>query len=60
MIDYFSRPNLIVNIMGFDLKEIFTATMVLFAVIDIIGNVPIILDLRKKAGLKAYDRIKRS
>ena len=50
MIDYFSRPNLIVNIMGFDLKEIFTATMVLFAVIDIIGNVPIILDLRKKAG----------
>lgn len=50
MIDYFSRPNLIVNIMGFDLKEIFTATMVLFAVIDIIGNVPIIIDLRKKAG----------
>ncbi|MBG7630434.1 MAG: MarC family protein [Bacteroidetes bacterium] len=36
--------------MGFDLKEIFTATMVLFAVIDIIGNVPIIIDLRKKAG----------
>jgi len=36
--------------MGFDIKEIFTATMVLFAVIDIIGNVPIIIDLRKKAG----------
>lgn len=50
MINYFSRPNLIVNIMGFDIKEIFTATMVLFAVIDIIGNVPIIIDLRKKAG----------
>ena len=31
-------------------KEIVTATMVLFAVIDIIGNVPIIIDLRKKAG----------
>lgn len=36
--------------MGFDFKEIFTATMILFAVIDIIGNVPIIIDLRKKAG----------
>jgi len=36
--------------MGFNIKEIFTATMVLFAVIDIIGNVPIIIDLRKKAG----------
>lgn len=36
--------------MGFNFKEIFTATMVLFAVIDIIGNVPIIIDLRKKAG----------
>ena len=36
--------------MGFDFKEIFTATMILFAVIDIIGNVPIIIDLRKKVG----------
>ena len=34
----------------FDLKEIFTAFMVLFAVIDIVGNIPIIIDLRKKAG----------
>ncbi|TXG37389.1 MarC family protein [Seonamhaeicola maritimus] len=32
------------------LKEIFTAFMVLFAVIDIIGNIPIIIDLRKKVG----------
>ncbi len=31
-------------------KEIFTAFMVLFAVIDIIGNIPIIVDLRKKVG----------
>jgi multiple antibiotic resistance protein len=31
-------------------KEIFTATMVLFAVIDIIGNIPIIIDLRNKFG----------
>ena len=36
--------------MEFNIKEIFTATMVLFAVIDIVGNIPIIIDLRKKAG----------
>lgn len=36
--------------MSFNLKEIFTAFMILFAVIDIIGNIPIIIDLRKKAG----------
>lgn len=36
--------------MNFNLKEIFTAFMVLFAVIDIVGNIPIIIDLRKKAG----------
>jgi|TARA_B100000497_G_scaffold126903_1_gene167105 multiple antibiotic resistance protein len=36
--------------MSFNLKEIFTAFMVLFAVIDIVGNIPIIIDLRKKAG----------
>ena len=31
-------------------KEIFTAFMVLFAVVDIVGNIPIIIDLRKKVG----------
>lgn len=31
-------------------KEIFTAFMVLFAVIDVVGNIPIIIDLRKKVG----------
>lgn len=36
--------------MNFNVKEIFTATMVLFAVIDIIGNIPIVISLRKKAG----------
>ena len=36
--------------MEFNFKEILTAFMVLFAVIDIIGNIPIIIDLRKKAG----------
>ncbi|TVZ56297.1 multiple antibiotic resistance protein [Lutibacter sp. Hel_I_33_5] len=36
--------------MNFNFKEIITAFMVLFAVIDIIGNIPIIIDLRKKSG----------
>ena len=36
--------------MEFSFKEIMTATMVLFAVIDIIGNIPIIISLREKAG----------
>jgi multiple antibiotic resistance protein len=34
----------------FDLKEISTATMVLFAVIDIIGSIPIIIQLRQRTG----------
>ncbi|WP_432422803.1 MarC family protein [Zobellia alginiliquefaciens] len=34
----------------FDLREIATATMVLFAVIDILGSIPIIIGLRKKVG----------
>ncbi|MDB4303696.1 MarC family protein [Desulfosarcina sp.] len=36
--------------MQLDFKEILTAFMVLFAVIDIIGNIPIVIDLRKKVG----------
>ncbi len=36
--------------MEFNVKEVFTAFMVLFAVIDIIGNIPIVIDLRKKSG----------
>lgn len=36
--------------MKLDFREIATASMVLFAVIDIIGSIPIIIDLRKKAG----------
>ena len=36
--------------MELNLREIATASMVLFAVIDIIGSIPIIIDLRKKAG----------
>jgi multiple antibiotic resistance protein len=34
----------------FDIKEISTAAMVLFAVIDIVGSIPIIIQLRQKAG----------
>ncbi len=36
--------------MEFNLKEILTATMILFAVIDIIGSIPIIIELRNKVG----------
>jgi len=36
--------------MGIDFKEIVTASMILFAVIDIIGNIPIVIDLRSKFG----------
>ncbi len=36
--------------LDFNFKQILTAFMVLFAVIDIVGNIPIIIDLRKKAG----------
>ena len=36
--------------MLFNFKEILNATMVLFAVIDIVGSIPIIIDLRKKVG----------
>ncbi|ALM21342.1 multiple antibiotic resistance protein MarC [Nonlabens tegetincola] len=35
---------------AFDFKETFTAAMILFAVIDIIGSIPIIVDLRRKVG----------
>ena len=36
--------------MNLNFKEIATATMILFAVIDIIGSVPVIIDLRRKVG----------
>lgn len=36
--------------MNFNFQEILSATMVLFAVIDIIGSIPIILGLREKVG----------
>jgi multiple antibiotic resistance protein len=36
--------------MEFNFKEIATVSMVLFAVIDIVGSIPIIIDLRNKHG----------
>lgn len=36
--------------MELNLKEIASASMILFAVIDIIGSIPIVIDLRKKVG----------
>lgn len=36
--------------MRFDFKEIATASMVLFAVIDILGSIPVIIGLRNKVG----------
>ena len=31
-------------------KEIFTASLVLFAVIDIVGNIPLVISLKEKVG----------
>lgn len=36
--------------LNFDIRQIATATMVLFAVIDILGSIPIIIGLRNKVG----------
>ena len=37
--------------MGFDLREILAAFMVLFAIIDITGSIPIILDIKARVGV---------
>jgi len=45
------KPNFIMELSFAErVKEVFTVFMVLFAVIDIVGNIPIIIDLRKKVG----------
>src|SRR5690554_7499001 len=36
--------------LGFSWKETITVTMILFAVIDILGSIPIIVDLRARVG----------
>ena len=35
---------------GFNVKEIVSVTMILFAIIDILGAIPVIIELRAKAG----------
>ena len=35
---------------NFDHKQIFSVTMILFAIIDIIGSIPVFISLRRKAG----------
>lgn len=41
----------------FSLKELFSVTIILFSVIDILGSIPIILNLRKKIGDVHAERI---
>jgi multiple antibiotic resistance protein len=36
--------------LGINWKDVFTISMILFAVIDIVGSIPIIVDLRSKMG----------
>ncbi|KQR68383.1 MarC family protein [Pedobacter sp. Leaf176] len=36
--------------MNFSLSEILSTTMVLFAIIDILGSIPVVIELRRKAG----------
>lgn len=36
--------------MNFNYNEIITASMILFAIIDIVGSIPVIMSLRKKVG----------
>ena len=36
--------------MNLNAKEIFSVTMILFAVIDVIGSIPVLIDLKSKMG----------
>lgn len=38
------------DFMNFDLRQILSTTMVLFAIIDILGAIPVVIELRRKAG----------
>lgn len=38
------------DFMKFDFNQILTTTMVIFAIIDILGSIPVVIELRKKAG----------
>jgi len=39
-----------IDMLNFNFREIATASMILFAVIDIIGSIPIVIDLKAKVG----------
>lgn len=43
--------------MNFDLKEIASAFVVLFAIIDITGSIPVIVDLKQKKGMLFPGRV---
>ncbi len=43
-------PACLIDTMFFSFKEIASVTMILFAIIDVLGSIPIIIDLRQKAG----------
>jgi len=43
--------------MDFSFIEIFAAFMVLFAVIDIPGSIPVILDIKEKTGLHILKKV---
>jgi multiple antibiotic resistance protein len=38
------------NLFSFDSKQVLSVSMILFAIIDIIGSIPVIIALRQKAG----------
>lgn len=38
------------DFLKFDFNQILTTTMVIFAIIDILGSIPVVIELRKKAG----------
>src|ERR1700748_1261553 len=40
----------------FDIKEITSVTLILFAIIDIVGTVPVIIELQRKAGYIASEK----
>jgi multiple antibiotic resistance protein len=39
-----------ISLMQVNIKEILTVTMILFAVIDIIGSIPVVIEVRRKVG----------
>jgi multiple antibiotic resistance protein len=47
---FFVALHLIISVMLFDLREIGSATMILFAVIDILGGLPVLIDLENRLG----------